>query len=415
MVLGRTTPALCPGLLRFRDVNGNRRVPLPGRQPFDRPMISETGSRRLALESVAGLVVRRTQVVAVAGSCQTMVPVEPKWPNVSAEHVRPKAPGSRCQPRPKRGRSVPVWIARISRAVAVGNTSPPSGMRRLPGTSRDRARSRGRRPTVPRGSASRGCSSPNRSVRPPAPGTGRYPRSRRPPRPNDVCRMPQRVEDRPRHEARHRLAADLLDDRRRQQDAHALVADLLAGSEQQRRAAGSSHELRQGRVLAAKLGVLREHVGQARRVREQVMDRDGAAFAAAERPAGTSLTGSVSASSRRSRSHNTADAVIGLVGDAIRNGRSTRAAPKARDSAPGLPGGHAAPPPPRPRCPSARASTGSPPRNGWRESSLLRGERAFRRRSRAVMPGRRRPRQGSVGASDLPPPPMTRAITRGPR
>ena len=88
-------------------------------------MISDTGSRRLDREPVAGLVVRTTQVVAVAGSCQIRVPVEPKWPNVSAEQVRPKAPGSRCQPRPKLGRSVPVWIARISRTVAFGNTWPP--------------------------------------------------------------------------------------------------------------------------------------------------------------------------------------------------------------------------------------------------------------------------------------------------
>ena len=35
-------------------------------------------------------------------------------------------------------------------------------------------------------------------------------------------------------------------------------------------------------MLAAKLGVFRQHVGQARRVREQVVDGDGAALAAAE-------------------------------------------------------------------------------------------------------------------------------------
>ena len=41
--------------------------------------------------AVAGLVVSKTKVVAVAGSCQAMVPVDPKCPNVSAEHVRPNA------------------------------------------------------------------------------------------------------------------------------------------------------------------------------------------------------------------------------------------------------------------------------------------------------------------------------------
>ena len=218
------------------------------RFPCGRPMISEAGRRRLALESVAGLVVSRTKVVAVVGSCQAMVPVDPKCPNVSAEHVRPNAPGSRCQPRPKRGRSVPVWIARISRRVAADNTSP-SGNTKASRNAAEIARSG--MSAAPWGAEV----PPVRAVPVPIAAFGvRHLalggiRDRSIAQPQRRLPHPQRCEHRPRHESRHRLAADLLDDRRSQQDAHALVADPRPGSEQQWRPTGSSHELRQGCVL----------------------------------------------------------------------------------------------------------------------------------------------------------------------
>lgn len=94
-----------------------------------RPMISETGRRTLAPETVAGLVVSTTQVVAVAGSCESTVPVESKWPNVSAEHVLPNVSGSRagaaCRAfaaatatRSATARIPDLWNCRTRRTVA---------------------------------------------------------------------------------------------------------------------------------------------------------------------------------------------------------------------------------------------------------------------------------------------------------
>ena len=110
------------------------------------------------------------------------------------------------------------------------------------------------------------------------------------------------------------------------------------------------------------------------------------------------VTVSVSASSCRSRSHNTADAVIGLVGDASKNGRSTRAAPKARESS--WPAWRtwstAAATSPLSVCARINRLASSKRRG---EIGLLRGERAFPRPSRRSCPWRRWPLRGSGGAS----------------
>ena len=76
--------------------------PLPAHhvQPPLRPTLSETGTSKLARDCSAGLVVSSTHVVPDSGSCHTTVPVEPKWPNVAAEHDFPNAPGSRTHPKP---------------------------------------------------------------------------------------------------------------------------------------------------------------------------------------------------------------------------------------------------------------------------------------------------------------------------
>ena len=150
-------------------------------------------------------------------------------------------------------------------------------------------------------------------------------------------------------------------------------------------------------MLAAKLGVFRQHVGQSRRVREQVVDGDGAALAAAEvrqelrHRVGQRQLAPIAEPQHGRRGHR--------LGRRRDQERQIRLAPRRRrGTAPGPPGGRAAPPRPRRRCPSARASTGSPPRNGWRDRPSAR-RAGVPRPSRPSCRRRRWPRRGSGGAS----------------
>ena len=130
-------------------------------------------------------------------------------------------------------------------------------------------------------SARRVCSAPRRqgcpivSVPVPVAGFGHWHCASilRPPGPATPGHS-ERRENAGREESGQRLARNFFNNRCRQQNAHALISDLPARLKKQVGPACSLDEFAERRVPFPQLNVFRQHIGQARHVGYQVLDRD---------------------------------------------------------------------------------------------------------------------------------------------